>query len=104
MKFLEQSEKIQDAVSFPGDQKLTYSLQLSDEFRATFRNNQLIVSIPRSEGNHWMQTEAVGLERAFPLQNGNELRLLIEKDFKCLSDRPNEDESDAFPNKTMEVC
>lgn len=104
IKTLEEIEKMQDFISFPGGQKFSYSLQIADEYRATFANNELIVSIPKTEGIQWIHTEMVGLEAQLQLPNGDELRLLIEKDFKCLTDRQGEDESDAFPNKTMEVC
>ncbi len=42
--------------------------------------------------------EAVGLEGSQDAGSGRTLRVLVEKDFSCLKERPNEDDSDAFPN------
>ena len=104
LKMLEEIERMQDFISFPGGQKFFYTLQIADEYQATSVNNALIVSIPKAEGVQWIHTEMVGLETQLNLPNGDELKLPVEKDFKCLTDRQGEDESDAFPNKTMEVC
>ena len=43
------------------------------------------------------RTVAKRLEGVQPNGNGEGLRVLVEKDFPCLTARPNEDDSDAFP-------
>ncbi|MEZ4932033.1 MAG: hypothetical protein R2788_07940 [Saprospiraceae bacterium] len=45
----------------------------------------------------WSRSDEVGLEDDMPLGDGNALHILVEKDFKCLTER-SEDESDLFPN------
>ena len=104
VKTLEQTAQVKDSVDFPGGEKLVYKLRISDRYDASLENNALIISIPEPDAFRWIQTEEVGLEKIFDLPNGDELTLLIEKDFNCLVDRPNEDETDTFPNPSHEVC
>ena len=40
----------------------------------------------------------VGMQKIISVGEEIDLSILIEKDFKCLTDRPNEDESDLFEN------
>jgi len=46
----------------------------------------------------WATTDLVGLEHQIQLKGEEKLAILIEKDFKCLQERPGEDEEDMFPN------
>ncbi len=46
----------------------------------------------------WANSSEISLRASSPLPDGNELTILVEKDFKCLTDRPHEDESDLFPH------
>lgn len=60
------------------------------------------VRLPASLVKGWINNERVGFE--FTIPNGREdgLALLIEKDFACLTERPEEDESLHFPNPDAE--
>lgn len=55
----------------------------------------LLIPLPRL--NDWYAPEQVGFELILPNTDGSELKILIEKDFKCLTER-NEDESQSFDN------
>ena len=55
------------------------------------------IEIDQKTVNDWVNTDQVGFEGSFPLENGDKLSILVEKDFKCLTERI-EDESDLFPN------
>jgi hypothetical protein len=59
-------------------------------------NNKIIVFMPYSCCEEWLETDRVGFE-----QKGS-LYLLIEKDFQCL-DNVAEDQSDNYPNPSL-VC
>ena len=48
--------------------------------------------------SEWATTDQVGIEKTIFVAEGSDLAILIEKDFKCLTDRPHEDESDLFEN------
>jgi hypothetical protein len=45
----------------------------------------------------WAESEQVSIRSDKLLDDGEELRILIEKDFQCLAPRE-EDESDMFPH------
>ena len=77
--------------------ELTSSAQVED-VQATLEINRLTVMIPESRAKEWTQTNQVGLGAEQSAGDGKTLRILIEKDFACLDDRPDEDESDAFQN------
>src|SRR5690349_19230766 len=82
-----------------GNRSLDYVLVRADidAPRACFDGDRIEVSLPRAIADDWTKGEAVGIEAEQPLAVGT-LRLLIEKDFRCLAPRPGEDDTDAFPN------
>ena len=58
----------------------------------------ITVVLPRSMAESWIETDLIGLEAEQTVGGGDELRLIIEKDFACLNPRPGENQSDSFPN------
>ena len=85
-------------------EKLTYRLLLSDshaELSSDFQQNTINVFVPLSIGKQWANSDQVGMEAVQIIDTKQGLRILIEKDFKCLTERPHEDESDAFPNPNL---
>ncbi|MGO4289585.1 DUF7009 family protein [Chitinophaga sp. RAB17] len=53
--------------------------------------------VPLARLADWYAPEQVGFELILPNADGSELKILVEKDFKCLTER-NEDESQSFDN------
>jgi len=49
-------------------------------------------------GQVWANSERVGLNHEQKVNGEASLTIVIEKDFQCLEPRPNEDQSDSFPN------
>ncbi len=97
-----------DTLSF-GETQFTYQLHMAevDEIWAEFVNNTLSIEVPYELGEKWVQdTEMVGFNHSQNLDNGDKITILVEKDFKCLTKRVNEDESDNFPNPDAEnlIC
>ncbi len=88
---------LQEEVDF-GDQQLYYSLQLIDDdhISATFRENAIILFVPKFVIREFADTDKIGFEG----KHGN-LYLLVEKDFTCL-DNVAEDQSDNYPNPLLE--
>jgi hypothetical protein len=68
---------------------------------ASFSNQLINITIPASLGMAWANSDQVGIEHETLFGNGQSLRILVEKDFKCLTERSGEDESDHFPNPNM---
>lgn len=97
---LRSSETVRESVSFPGtSSRFFYSLDASDELAkisASFHDGEVRVAIPVLLIQSWAQGDQVGMEENELLTDGGKLRVLIEKDFRCLEPRPGEDETDNF--------
>jgi len=84
---------------------LNYTLQRSDvaAIVATLKQQHIVVEVPEAVAKQWVEdTTQVGFDHFQKVDGGEELRILVEKDFTCLVDRPHEDESDNFPNPIAE--
>ncbi len=68
-----------------------------ETLQASFQNNRITVFVPEKITEEWTTTETVGYNNTMQTGDGQELFLLIEKDFVCL-DHTFEDQSDNFPN------
>lgn len=92
---------VEETLEFGPDQT-AFKYQLiarSDETElARFDDGRLFVSVPLEEVNAWTTSDQVGLEYSQPIDHGRTLRILVEKDFACLTERAGEDDSDAFDN------
>lgn len=79
---------------------LLYSIKQTNEaaLSADFYNNNIVLYIPNNKLQEWAKTDQVGVDAHFNLPNGNELYLLLEKDFKCTDMDAKEDQSDYFEN------
>lgn len=95
---LRESGEVGDCVNF-GDRSLAYVLVSGDVAtpQARFDGDRIEVALPRALADEWTGSEEVGIEAEQALASGT-LKLLIEKDFRCLAPRPGEDDSDAFPH------
>ncbi|MFN3560738.1 MAG: DUF7009 family protein [Chloroherpetonaceae bacterium] len=96
---------VEDAIHFAGNTRMTYAMKVSDvpSLSATMENCTITVYLPKALANTWVETEQVGFEAHQPLDNGESLYILVEKDFQCLAPRPNEDESDNYAHPPVEV-
>jgi len=94
-----EAESVSDVINF-GNAKLTYQLIFTDTTKASamYDNDCVSIYIPKQIGIRWASSDQVSIEETIPLDDGSSLSILMEKDFKCLTDRPNEDESDLFEN------
>ena len=92
-------------VHFPGGKSLCYSLESSDtleDIEATLEDQTMIVKMPSALASEWAENNTISLRASNALSGQEALSILIEKDFKCLTDRPHEDESDLFPHPKEE--
>ena len=97
---LQAGDAVEERVGFPGGAELVYRLVIAPgatAFEATYADGTLTVAIPGDEARRWFEPTAVGVRGELALGGGRTLGLLIEKDFPCLTERPGEDDSDAFP-------
>lgn len=96
-------KKISESVHFSSSNAdlLTYSLEACADIAlisARFGSQEILVRLPASLVESWVATDQVGIEYLQPTGEGRGLRILIEKDFRCLQPRSDEDESDNFPH------
>jgi len=95
--------KVSESVHFSSSSKdiLTYSVEASDsitQLAALIENGNILVMVPASLVQSWIDTDQVGIEDTQPISADRKLRILIEKDFQCLQGRTEEDEADNFPH------
>ncbi len=89
-----------------GANAFIYVLQRSDDsptLSASFANDTITVFVPNSITHEWTNTDIIGYDHNMDIGNGNQLFLLIEKDFKCIDGPAYEDQSDNYEHPTK-VC
>ncbi len=89
---------VEDKTEFPEGSPLTYKIQTGDSFSSAFKNGVVLITVSKEVINDWATTNKISIENTIELKNGKQLEISIEKDFKCLTERPKEDETDMFPN------
>lgn len=89
-----------DQISFGGEQSLVYAIEKTDTatVSAVFDDGEITVFVPAQIADNWVNTDEVGFEAAKLIGDRNELKLLIEKDFACLTSRSGEETDDNFPH------
>ena len=92
---------VADAIRFgPGGGTFTYELlraEEAEEISIERRADAIAVRVPATAVDEWAGTDQVGIEAT--LANGADgLRVLLEKDWQCLTAREGEDESHLYPN------
>lgn len=91
---------LRETIDF-GAASLNYILQTSAEtekISAIFSDGKIVVSLPPAMAREWTEMDLISLHGEQPINGGEVLKILVEKDFICL-DRPNdEDNRDAYPN------
>lgn len=81
-------------------QQLTYTIvnKPINEIACSFLEQNILVEVPATVINTWAKSDQVSIRHSQYNKMSKPLDLLIEKDFKCLTVRPGEDETDLFPN------
>lgn len=95
-------ETVQDHLRFGRDTPpFTYALEVgpkASEITASYQAYSLLVTLPSEVARQWAESNQISLEETLSLDEDASLYVLVEKDFQCLHQRPNEDERDHFPN------
>lgn len=99
---LTQTGAVSEMISFGPDpeNQLMYAVETHDADGLGFhyQGGSMVVYLPTPEVADWAESDRVGFTEVIDLGTGETLTLIVEKDFKCLTDRPGEDESDAYPH------
>jgi hypothetical protein len=97
---------VEDQVRFGAGATLVYRLRRDAavaEMQATFANGAVEIRVPEKTALAWCTSDDVTLSGSQAAAIDAELRIVVEKDFKCLTAREGEDESDHFANPN-ETC
>jgi len=94
---------------FPGGRTFRYLVESSPASvnpAAFFSDNEIIVRLPETTVLAWASSEQVAIQGEQLLDDGAKLKVLVEKDFVCLTGRDDEDESDMYPHPEADsgVC
>ena len=89
-----------DQISFGGEQSLIYAIEKTnvEAVSAAFDGGEIKVLVPAQLADRWTETDQVGFDAAHKSDGGDELKILVEKDFACLTPRTDEDTADNFPH------
>jgi len=90
---------VRQAINF-GSSALHYSIRKAEieEIKGSYESNEILISVPVKTVDNWYNSDRVSLLNVVSTNKEETLKILIEKDFKCLTVRTGEDESDMFPN------
>jgi hypothetical protein len=89
------------STQFPGGRTLRYSLESSPASvnpAAFFSESEIIVRLPETTVLAWATSDQISIDGEQVLVDGGKLKILVEKDFICLTGRDDEDESDMYPH------
>lgn len=100
VKQLDKKGMVQSTTQFSAQKTLIYKIVSVDtqSINVDFDNNQLVVSLPKNHIATWANTEITSISRNIDNMNDDGLKILVEKDFKCLIPRISEDEQNLFDN------
>ena len=96
---LRQGGLVSAITQFPGGRSLRYVIESSPASvtpAAFYGDGEVIVRLPETAVLAWASSEQVSIDAEQLLDDGATLRILVEKDFACLSPRDGEDESDMY--------
>lgn len=96
---------VKGRVRFAGGNTFDYVLESSPATvrpEAHISNNVLTVRLPQLDVRQWAESEQVSIQSDQLLDDGDQLKILVEKDFHCLAPREDEDETDMFPHPNAE--
>ena len=96
---------LEEQVLFPGDARISYTLQTSSDTvaEASFEDGVIRVLAPRQQVSDWASGGSVGMYFEFPA-SGTSLKVAIEKDLECVDGPPEEYDPDAFPRGSGKNC
>jgi hypothetical protein len=97
---------VEDSVRFAPGSRLTYRVRVStaEPLSAQLRGGEVTITLPKASLERWLEPAEVSIAGEQPIEAGETLRILIEKDFACLAPREGEDETDLFPNPAQGAC
>ena len=100
VEIVEQTGLVKDQIKFSSSISLEYEIEAVtglEYVEAIYSENKITLKVNESLIRDWAHSDQVTISSSLDLSSNENLTILIEKDFKCLSPR-DEDESDMFPH------
>ncbi len=107
VEVLKEKGLVSARTQFPGGRSFVYEVESSPASvtpAAHYSENRLTVRLPETVVLAWARSQQVSMEGEQRLGEGGVLKLLVEKDFRCLAPREGEDESDMYPHPLDETA
>jgi uncharacterized protein DUF7009 len=93
---------VEGQTRFPDGSVFTFALEAlknSSDASASYTSDRMVVRLPAPKISAWAKDDtAVSVHGELELPLGGRLKLLVEKDFQCVSPRGDEDQSKLFEN------
>jgi hypothetical protein len=86
---------VEEETDFPNGQNFVYLIKVADNFSTEFVGGKMSVLVPTEIANNWANSDQVGIYETI-----NNLQIVIEKDFNCLTPRAGDEDKDTFPHPT----
>jgi hypothetical protein len=107
-KMIGEGQSVVETTTFPDGSSFKYVLAVKGEavhagMEFDSGKHQLSVNIPAELAKGWSESSEVGLGGEDPIDIQG-LKVLIEKDFDCVSPRSGDEKIDTFPNPTRSIC
>ncbi|WP_419213665.1 DUF7009 family protein [Maribacter sp. X9] len=102
VKTLSENGRLFEHTNF-GAEQFSYGIVLNEtieHLQVSFNNGTITLSMPKYQGQSWHENDIITFDHTVKTTEGNELYLLLEKDFTCL-DNTIEDQSDNYPNPKL---
>lgn len=94
---------VEETVHFGPHASLTYRIRRAEvpALSASLEGTRIDVVAPPATIDAWAKSEQVGFEAEQSTGGPEPLRILVEKDWACLTARDGEEDVDAFPNPNV---
>jgi hypothetical protein len=92
--------RVTEHVVFGPGCRFTYALEAVplEALSVRYQPDRLTVLLPAAWVERWTTTSQVGFSGDVEVGDGTVVKVLVEKDFKCLHRRPEDQEQGAFPH------
>jgi hypothetical protein len=96
---LAETGRIEDRLVFGPSDQLVYAVEAhrDDDIALVRGPGEIAVRLPAEDIAKWADSDQVGFETMADNGEGG-VRILVEKDFSCLTPREGEEDSDTYPN------
>ena len=97
---LAKGQTVDEVTQFAPNSSLEYELMITNtpDIQVTFQSGKITIELPKSIGTSWAEGSEISLRKNIQVEEETILTVLIEKDFKCKTERVGENEEDMFPN------